>query len=107
MTDKHFSHFHLAGFSYYDGVAVFNELKIGSLLRMVAEPDNQHDPYAVMLYYNDTKLGYVPRGCNQDIAKMLNLGHTDLFEARINRISPEADPEKQLGVVVWIKEAVK
>ena len=103
MTDKHFSHFDLAGFSYYDGVLVFNKLRIGDLLHLVAEPSNPHDPYAVELYYNDTKLGYIPRAYNQGIAKLLNLGHTNLFEARINRISPDAYPEKQIGVVVWVK----
>ena len=104
MTDKHLSLFDLAGFSYYDGVIVFNKLEIGSLLRLVAEPGNPHDANAVEVYYGDTKLGYVPRRNNRVISKFLNLGYTNLFEARINRVTPDACPEGQIGVVVWITE---
>lgn len=107
MTDKHYAHFNLAGFTYYDGVEVFEELKIGISLKMTAEPDNQFDPYAVALYYQEKKLGYVPREENKHISQFLNLGHTELFEVRINRISPETYPEKQIGVVVRIREGKK
>ena len=27
MNDRHFSDFHIAGFTYYDGIDVFNDLK--------------------------------------------------------------------------------
>ena len=49
MNDRHFSTFHIAGFTYYNGVDVFENLKI-------------------------------------------------------NQVSPEAYPEKQVRVVVRIKE---
>jgi len=104
MTGKHLSHFDLAGFSYYDGVTVFNELKIGSSLRLAVEPTNAYDPHAVEIYFGDTKLGYVPRSNNRVISKFLNLGYTDLFEVLINRITPDACPEGQIGVVVRIVE---
>jgi hypothetical protein len=49
-------------------------------------------------------LGYIPRGENKLISQFLNLGYTDLFEVKINRVSPEAHPEKQIGVQVKIRE---
>jgi len=104
MTGRHLLHFDLAGFSYYDGITVFSELKIGSLLRMVAEPTNSYDQHAVEIYYGDTKLGYMPRSSNRIIFKLLNFGHADLFEVMINRITPDADPEGQIGVVVRVVE---
>jgi hypothetical protein len=69
---------------------------------LAAEPENNYDTYAVAIYYKDHKLGYIPRGRNKYISKFLNFGHTDLFEVRINRVSPEEDPEAQIGVVVRI-----
>jgi hypothetical protein len=103
IIDKHFDNFHIAGFTYHDGVDVFGELKIGTQLNMIVEPDNKHDIYAVAIYFKDHKLGYIPRGNNKFISKFLNFGHTDIFEMKINRISPEEHPERQIGVVVKIK----
>jgi hypothetical protein len=105
--DRHFDDFHIAGFTYHDGVDVFNELKIGTDLALVAEPENKYDNYAVAVYFHEHKLGYVPRGKNKYISKFLNFGHTDIFDIKVNRISPEEHPEHQIGVVVKIKDKVK
>jgi hypothetical protein len=102
MNDRHFSNFSLAGFTYYDGIEVFQELKVGTLLTMLAEPENKYDPSAIAIYYGEKKLGFIPKEENKLIFQFLTLGHSSLFEVRINRISPESHPEKQVGVVVRI-----
>ena len=104
MNDRHFSTFHIAGFTYYNGVDVFENLKIGTPLSLKAEPENAFDPNAVAIYYQEEKLGFVPRDENKLLRKFLNLGYTDLFEIKISQVSPEAYPEKQIRVVVRIKE---
>jgi len=107
MNDRHFSDFYLAGFTYYDGVEVFQELKIGSKLILKAEPENRFDPNAVAVFYNKIMLGYIPKGENKQVSQLLNLGYTELFEARINRISPESHTEKQIGIVLRINKKEK
>jgi hypothetical protein len=102
MINRHFANFNIAGYTYYDGVDVFYELKIGTELNLKAEQENQFDAYAVAIYFNETKLGYIPKGQNKEISQFLNLGHLNLFEVKINQISPEAHTEKQVGVVVRI-----
>ena len=102
---RHYSHFDIAGFSYWEGCTVFNDLKIGTELILLREKDNAFDPYAVAIYYNEAKLGFIPRNENHDISKFLELGHGSLFEVRINRISPDESPESQIGVIVYIKPA--
>jgi len=104
MKERYYSHFHLAGFTYYDGVDVFDRLKIGVTLEAKAEPDNRYDPNAVALYLDNVKLGYVPRMCNSDISKFFRLGHVHLFEFKINRVSADQNPEKQISVVVRMNE---
>ena len=104
MNDRHFTTFHIAGFTYYNGIDVFEDLRIGAELFLKAEPENRFDPYAVAIYYENEKLGFVPREENEMLRKFLNLGHSDLFEVRISQVSPEAHPEKQIRVVVRIKE---
>lgn len=106
MEREHYKNFHVAGFSYYEGVLVFNKLKIGTELQLKAEPDNKYDPLAVAIYLGEHKLGYVPRSANYSLSKILIAGH-NLFETRVQYIDKTALPEDQLGVVVFLKSAEK
>ena len=103
--DKHIGNFYVAGFTFWDGCMVYNSLKVGSQLRFVREAENRFDPYAVAIYYDEYKLGFVPREENAQLAKFLDLGYADIFDVRVQRLSPDAHPEKQVGVVVFLREA--
>lgn len=100
---KHLMNFDIAGFTYWEGCEVFHELKVGAELKLEREKNNPFDPYAVAIYFGEYKLGFIPRGANHDISKFLELGHADIFEARINRLSPVELPENQVGMIVYIK----
>ena len=104
MINRHYDNFNIAGFTYYDGVDVFDKLSIGTELRLVPEPENKFDEAAVALYYNEFKLGYIPKNKNSYISKFLNLGHVNLFEVKINQISSSDNPEQQISVVVRIRD---
>ena len=41
--------FHIAGFQFWDGALVLDQLKAGIQLRLVPEFDNPHDPRAVAI----------------------------------------------------------
>lgn len=103
VNKTYLADFHIAGFGYWEGCEVFENLKIGTSLELVREADNKFDPYAVAIYFGEHKLGFVPRGQNQEIATFLDMGHSSLFEIRIRRLSPEAHPEKQVEVNVYLK----
>jgi HIRAN domain. len=107
MVNQHYATFHIAGFTYWDGLEVFEELKVGTELTIEAEPDNRHDPNAVKILFNETMLGYIPRDENEAISKFLQLGYSKLFSIRINRITPEAHTEKQISVTVKINKKNK
>ena len=102
--DRHFSNFYIAGFTYWDGCMALEQLKIGSQLCLVRESDNKFDPCAVAVYFSDCKLGFVPRDENKLISKFMDLGYTDIFDLRVQRISLDAHPEKQVGVVLFVRE---
>ena len=59
---EHLAHFDIAGFTYYEGVLAFNELKIGVQLQLKLEEENKYDARAVAIYYNEFKLGFVLEG---------------------------------------------
>ncbi len=43
---------------------MIDELTLGKPVQLIAEVDNPHDPDAVVIYYQDYKLGYVPSSKN-------------------------------------------
>lgn len=50
------------------------------------------------------KIGYIPRRENSEIAKFCRQGYADIFDVRINRISPAENPENQIGIAVYIRD---
>lgn len=99
----HLTNFRIAGFSFWDGPEAWDHLRIGTKLQLVREADNAFDPYAVAIYFEDFKLGFVPRDCNHDISKFLDMGWNNLYEVRIQKLDPAAHTEHQVDVVVYIK----
>ncbi len=104
MKKRHLLHCRVAGFTYYEGPVVFEELKIGTVLTLKRESDNRFDNYAVAVYYGEYKLGFIPKEQNHDLSKFLELGHV-IFETRIQRISKEENPENQIQVIVYLLPA--
>jgi len=66
------------------------------------EPDNRFDPYAIALYFEGYKLGFVPRTCNHQLSKLLEMGYSNCLEARIQSINSQEHPENQLHVIVYL-----
>lgn len=103
----HLATFHIAGFAYYDGCDAIEHLKIGTSLELEREAENQFDPYAVAIYYDCYKLGFVPRDQSHDISKYLDMGWNDMFEVKVVRVTPDAHPEGQVELNLFIKRNCK
>ena len=95
---------HIAGFTYYDGLDVIDRLKLGAPVSLVSEPDNPHDSDAVAIYFDGTKLGYVPKHKNSNVSNLLYFGHGGIMDAKINCHNPEADTEHQFRIVIKLKD---
>lgn len=52
-----------------------------TMLRMVRCPDNEHDRYAIAIYYKENRIGYVPRELNLVISRLMDAGKE--FYARV------------------------
>ncbi|GAA4058056.1 HIRAN domain-containing protein [Amphibacillus indicireducens] len=101
---RHLMDFHIAGFAYYDGLDVIEELTLGKHVELVPESDNPYDPEAVVIFYDGKKIGYVPKDKNALLSKLLYFGHANIFDARIQYINKETHPERQFRVVVKIAD---
>ena len=74
---------------YYHYSKVKESLKEGDILRLKHEEGNIYDAFAVEVYYQEYKLGYLPAYENIVIANMLNAGVE--LTAQISKYSPKND----------------
>jgi hypothetical protein len=91
---------YIAGFQYYQGPETF--LSVNDMLSLKREPHNPHDCYAVEVFRNDVKLGYLPREENKVIARMMDQGMT--IKAKIEKIKPDEHPYRRVKVYIFYEE---
>lgn len=74
---------HVAGTSYVEGIEELEpHLSIDDKLAFFREPDNPHDPQAIVIKNADgVKIGYVPKADNVIFARLMDAGK--LLFARI------------------------
>ena len=91
----------LAGFKYYDGRDVWNELRVGEALRLVREPANPHDPNAIRVEWNGRMLGYVPRRDNSHLARQMDQGAA--IDARITELKSLRNGRHLLSYEIFVQ----
>ena len=102
---RHVATYFIAGFQHWDGAQALGSLKPGKKLDLVPEPDNPHDPEAVAIYYEKTKLGYVPADENTLVFIMSFYGHADAFDLQVLQVDAEADLWHQVRVGLYVRDA--
>ena len=90
----------LAGFRYYAGETLWQEMKVGDELALVREPDNAHDANAVRVQWRGHKLGYLPRAENRAVAAEMDRGAPVV--ARISALLQDRNPWKRLRVDIYV-----
>ncbi len=106
---KYFMECRLAGRMYHEADEVWDKLKVGTVLRLERDMNNRFDTDAVAVMFDDKEdgeaycIGYIPRDNNETIAALLEMGWTDIFECRINKINADVHPEQQIRMTIKIK----
>ena len=93
---------YIAGFQYYDGFKIEGTLCENDELVLKRQADNPYDRYAVEVFKNNNKLGYLPRGENKTTARLMDQGAA--VKARIIKIQPEEDVYWKVRVKVFYEE---
>lgn len=90
----------LAGFQYYDGKVLWDNMRIGDTLSLVREPQNPHDGNAVRVEWKGQPLGYVPRRNNSDVARQMDRGAP--VQARIVNLKEARNPWQRVEFEIFI-----
>ena len=62
----------VVGFHYYQPLDKAGEMQAGETLTLVREPQNTHDKNAIAIYWQEQKIGYVPRTNNTALAALMD-----------------------------------
>ena len=93
---------YLAGFQYYEGPEIEPQLRENNLLTLKREPTNPHDRYAIEVFQNNTKLGYLPRAENKVIAWLMDQGVA--VKARILKVDPEVYAYRKVKIITYYED---
>ncbi|MDR1713630.1 MAG: HIRAN domain-containing protein [Coriobacteriales bacterium] len=105
QPERTFLSCNLAGFEHWGGLQVFHRLQIGTQLWLHAEPHNPYDPQAVAVYYQNIKIGYIPRKHNAPISALAKMGYLNMLGVFITKIAPNQHPERQIGLTIKTRNA--
>lgn len=92
---------YVKGLSHYHFEAVRSQLVLGQELLLKREIGNRYDHFAVEVYFNELKLGYLAAYENIAIANMLEQGVA--FSAFISKIDPKEDVFDALAIEIYTK----
>ena len=80
----------LAGYAYYRAPALINVIPAGASIELRREPSNPYDNRAIEVFFNEQKLGYIPRADNEWPAALMDAGVR--LHAKVMWTSPD-DPD--------------
>ncbi len=82
-----------------EAIARVNQLQPDEELRIVPEPDNQYDRYAVAVWTNgaeEYRIGYVPRYLARDIRRLHEYCDPEFLSLRVQRVNPSAPLQQRV-----------
>jgi hypothetical protein len=62
----------VAGFRFHKGMQLLPYLQEGDLLELHRDPKNSHNPFAIVLYWQQEMIGYLPAASNEVLARLMD-----------------------------------
>ena len=93
-------HSPIAGFQYYEGENIWPQMKVADALTLQRESQNRYDTHAIVVYWQQSKLGYIPRQENRTLAQMMDRGQT--LNAQIQQLQNKAAPWGRIEVKIYM-----
>lgn len=89
---------YVRGLDYYHFFDLQEQLAPQTPLKLIREPENDHDYKAIAVYAFEQKIGYIPREDNKVLARMIDSGF-DLF-AEVRRLNDDETLWRALRIEV-------
>jgi|GEM_PF-3395423 len=90
----------VAGFRFHKGMELLPLMQESDVLELRREPANEHDPFAVALYWQQEMIGYLPADSNETIAKLLDAEALPLLAA-ITHLNRGTRPWENVAVAIF------
>lgn len=83
---------------------IYPKLQNSTMLQMRRDPQNKYDKQAIGIYYEQTRIGWVPRTMNTIISRLMDAGKA--FFCRITELSEQApeNPWKHVNCKIYMVE---
>lgn len=98
-TEIHLFDTYIAGTTYIEDKSVFDKINVGDRVKLRRE-DNKFDDKAILVLFDDnSKLGYVPEKDNLVFSRLMDAGK--LLEGKIKSINTKGSFKKiQIGILM-------
>jgi hypothetical protein len=90
----------VAGFRFYAGTELLPLMKENDIIELKREPENEHDSFAVALYWQQEKIGFLPAAANQTIARLIDAQALSLL-AKITHLRNDVQPWESVAVAIY------
>lgn len=96
----------VAGFRFHKGMELLPVMQENDLLELRREPNNEHDAFAIALYWQQEMIGYLPAADNEPIARLLDAAALPLLGI-ITHLNRDTKPWENLAVAVYFLQPEK
>lgn len=105
----------VAGIGFHNIDEVWDQLYVGTEIALVRDKKNEYDQNAVAVALTDDYdgnpvffdfnfiLGYIPRSENEYLARMLDIGWSDIFECEIDELHEDGPYNDRIHISIYIK----
>lgn len=100
LEEQFYFDFYIAGWRYYDGYKIENQLQVGTNVNFQLEPSNEEDNKAVIVLSDSKghKLGYIPAFYSGFMFDVIE--NKQKYEAKIEKINPYAKPQLKVNISI-------
>lgn len=92
----------IAGLQYYHGIENLSNFKINDKVQLKRESENIHDKYAIAVYWNNLKIGFIPRNNNKVLANLID--SRKILHSEIKYINADSSLWNKVFVIVFLVE---
>jgi hypothetical protein len=105
-TEKiYLSEYFIRGFQYYKGPELLQELLLKPEVKLIREPKNEYDFFATAVYFREHKIGFLPMGQNEVIARLLDANCINIY-CELVAVNPKVSSWENVFIAVYILKEI-